>query len=191
MERVLVACPTYVGKEYAMKRWLENVQNFNYPRDCYDVFLVDNSQSTAMYDRWKDKVNMFYIKGNDQLLMRNVTTSMEKIRRHFINGKYDWWANIEIDVIPSKDCLQLLIDEAKAGKGWDLVSHAYPARDKEHIDHQGVGCCIISRFLAGAIRYDIAGDVSPDGWLWGKVRKRTEFKMKDVWNLFPIQHLKD
>ena len=50
--RVLVACPTYAGKEYALDAWVAGFREMEYePRFAYQV---DNtSQSEACFDRIK------------------------------------------------------------------------------------------------------------------------------------------
>lgn len=186
MQRVLIAAPVYVEKEYAMNRWIENVQGFKYENK--DVLLIDNSPSDAFAYRYADRVRIVRMKGDRHLKMLNVTKSMEIIRQHFLKGPYDIWFNLEIDVIPQDDhCIQKMLEYMK--EGIDIVNHCYPSRLIDGDDHQGVGCSLIGKEIAKAINYNQAGDVSPDGWLWGKVRKHTQFKMIDLWGIFPIKHL--
>jgi hypothetical protein len=167
-----------------MRRWIDNVNGFTYP---HDTLLVDNSSSDAFYSRYKSEVPMLHYKGDAHMGMRNVTHSMEMIRQRFLTQGYDFWFNIEIDVLPQiPDVIERMLEFAVS---FEIVNHAYPSRTHSDIDHQGVGCAMISRNLAQNINYDTAGDVSPDAWLWSKVRKRTTFKMIDLWNVFPILHI--
>src|SRR5512139_2558338 len=45
--RVLVACPTYAGKQYALDAWIEAYKSFDYPNSW--AYQVDNTTGTLAY----------------------------------------------------------------------------------------------------------------------------------------------
>ena len=47
--KVLVACPSYAGKEYALDAWIEGFKSFNYP-DAYAYMLDNTTGSKAYFD---------------------------------------------------------------------------------------------------------------------------------------------
>lgn len=186
-KKVLVACPTNVIKKYAMRSWIDNVKSFEY--DNWEVYMVDNSPSDAFSYNYKDEIHIDHIKTDQQLAHLRITQSMEVIRRYAVNGNFDYWLNLEIDVIPlDKDVIHKMVNFAETNK-LDLVNHCYPARWKDYTDHQGIGFSIISKNLFSTVSFANAGNVSPDGFMWGKVRVHTQYKMADIWNIFPVKHM--
>lgn len=185
--KVLVACPTNVVKNYAMRRWIDNVKSFTYPN--HEVFMVDNSPSDAFYQNYTNEINIVHVKSDVHLPMQRITQSMEVIRKYALKNKFDFWFNIEIDVIPQdKDIVEKMVDFITKND-LDLINHAYPGRWDNTIDHQGIGFSIMNHKLFSQISFEQAGNVSPDGFMWGKVRKHTQFRMIDLWNYFPVKHL--
>ena len=47
MPKVLVATPTYEGKNYCLPQFINNVSNFTYPKQCFDFVIFDNSATNA------------------------------------------------------------------------------------------------------------------------------------------------
>ena len=46
LPKILICSPTYDGKNYCLKEWMDNVKNLNYPKSHYDIYLADNSRTT-------------------------------------------------------------------------------------------------------------------------------------------------
>jgi hypothetical protein len=185
--KVLVACPTNSMKKYAMRRWIDNAKSFDYPN--YEIYVVDNSNNDTFISNYADEIPVKHIRTDQQLPMQRVTQSMEEIRIKAIREEFDYWFNLEIDVIPlEKDVIYKMVKLAQA-TDVDLVNHAYPARWVGDVEHQGIGFSLLNRRLFEVISFATAGNVSPDGFMWGKIRKHTGFRMIDAWNLFPVKHL--
>lgn len=157
--KVLVACPTHELKEYAMQAWINCVEQLDYPN--YDVLLVDNSPTTAFYERWKDKVNLVRLPGTDQAenASARINASMQVIQKHFLEGDYAWWFNLEIDVIPPPEILKTLLQYPS-----DWTSHDYELRGGGG-RMTGIGCSLLSRNIAKDAEFT-SNVHGPDAVLW-------------------------
>lgn len=119
MPKVLVGCPTYDGKEYVLREYMENITNLDYPN--YDVILVDNSERKGgpffkrlnKYPKGNAK-EMFVLKTNRCKTSReSIAKSRNIIKEHFHKGGYDYFMSIEFDLIPPKTIIQELMAEKK------------------------------------------------------------------------------
>ena len=45
--KILIAVPTYEGKNYCLDEFLENIKNFDYPKNRLEIFIADNSKTNA------------------------------------------------------------------------------------------------------------------------------------------------
>jgi hypothetical protein len=185
--KILVACPIHEVKEYSFQRWIDAVKGFTYPD--FDIFVVDNSANEQFMNRYKDQVPMVHVVGLDQALEtyhNRITKSMAVIQKKFLYGDYDKWFNLECDVIPPSNMIELMLDW---GRDSDWISHCYPMREGNILDvQQGIGCSMLSRRLAQSFDFNEAD--SPDAWLWDKVRKSGQFRTMELWQYVPVLHLK-
>ncbi len=181
---VLLTCPTHIVKEYSFQRWINAVKAIRYP--LVEVFVVDNSPNGEMKARYGDQVPIEWIEVPQEHPYERINLSMEVIRRKFVEGQYARWFNLECDVIPDPDILDILIAQ-KA----DWIGHAYPLRGEAREWSSGIGCSLIRRKLAKKYDFVHAGANSPDGWLWEEVRGIGEFKTVEMWGHTKIQHLKE
>lgn len=185
MGNILIACPIHQCKEYAIQRWVDNVNSFTYPD--VEILLVDNTFGAAFHKRWKEKIPVRHVGVTQtEQPVKRINKSMALIQRVFVNGEYDWWFNLEIDVLPDKDILEKML---KLSDGFDLVSHAYPGRKDKTIEHQGIGCSLVSKKLARRFNFENAGSASPDGWIWSKVRATSDLSMMDLWGMCKMEHI--
>lgn len=184
---VLVACPNHEVKEYAFGAWIDRVREFTYPN--VDVLVVDNSPDLEFMDRWRDKVPTRHVDlPADAGTVLRINTAMEEIRRHFLAGDYRWWFNVESDVIPPADMIERMLEW---GRDADWISHSYPVRgfDRDNLQ-QGIGCSMLSRRLVEQFSFaDAADHMTPDGWLWNKVRPCEDFTTVEVWSAVRVEHL--
>ncbi len=182
--KILVGCPQHECKEYAFQRWIDNVKALTYPN--YDVMVVDNSPTLDFYNRWKYDVLMSHIDVNDGPEKR-INWSMEELRKHFIEGDYVNWLNIESDVIPPHDVIEQML---AWDQGTDWLTHAYPMRGSTKEAEQGIGCSLFSRRLMEAFCfYNAGGNYSADGWLWAQVKEDRRFRVMEVWHYMKVDHL--
>jgi len=187
--KVLVTCPTYEGKEYCFKEWIDMAKNLTYPN--YDVLVVDNSKTEDFYNRWKDKIPMkhmtFRSDEKDDNMYR-VCKSMAEVQRQFLKGDYTHWMNIEADVIPPPDVIEKLM---KYGQDADWVAHVYPASPTKTW-MAGIGCSLLSRKLMTDFDWDdtTIADDSPDSELWGWVQSHGGYKTVELYYVCDVKHLK-
>ncbi len=190
-DKVLIATPTFEGKEYCFEEYLNSIQKLDWPNKEY--LIIDNSDTLDFYNRWKDKINpnvkfihldLVGLHGN-----RKIASSMEHIREYFLKSDAKWYLNLESDVILPSDSLKKIIEYSK-DFDWDWVSHNYPSRQDNREIMEGFGCTMFSKNIMresflGAPRDDIA----TDGWFWNKkIKINPNYKTIEAWNLIDIKH---
>jgi len=109
--KILVATPTYEGKNYCLPQFIDNVANFTYPKSRYDFMIFDNSSSPKNAEyinkefgvkcHWKDYAGM--------TILEKLAQTHEAIRLHAINNHYDYLLHLESDVFPPEDVLEQLL----------------------------------------------------------------------------------
>ena len=183
--KILVACPVHEVKEYSFQRWIDNVKSFTYPN--FEIFVVDNSPTLDFMQRYESQISMVHIDVIPEAdYHRKITDSMAVIQKKFLTGDYYKWFNLECDVIPPKNMIELMLEW---GKNTDWISHCYPMRRSEGQPtdvQQGIGCSMLSRPLVASVDYKMAD--SPDAWLWENVRK-SKFTTMELWNYVSVEHL--
>jgi hypothetical protein len=45
LPKILIGIPTYEGKNYCLDAFMNNVNNFTYPKSNIEIFVADNSSS--------------------------------------------------------------------------------------------------------------------------------------------------
>jgi cellulose synthase/poly-beta-1,6-N-acetylglucosamine synthase-like glycosyltransferase len=91
LPKVLVATPTYEGKNYCLEQFIDNVANFTYPRSKFEFMIFDNSatpenakminQKYGVKVHWKDYTGCGVIE--------KLSQTHENIRLHAINNNFD------------------------------------------------------------------------------------------------------
>ena len=181
--KVLVACPTHISKEYSFQKWIDVVKNLTYPN--YDIFVVDNSPNGEMVEKYGSQIPMVHLKVDSEDRLVRINKSMEVIRQKFLNGNYEKWFNLECDVIPETDILDILMKFKEA----DWVGHAYPIRERgDDIQvSSGIGCSILSRRVVEDWDFSMV-DESPDAALWAV---SGQMKTMELYHFNKVKHLKD
>lgn len=109
--KVLVACPTYDGKDYIIDKWVDNVKQLNYPN--YDYLIVDNSKDKNYFESLKSRgYNVVHVnRGNNT---RDALSNAQNfIRNKVLNEGYDYWLSVESDLLPHKDIIWMLLLHSK------------------------------------------------------------------------------
>lgn len=186
MPNILVACPTHECKAYAFDRWWARVQELTHP---HDVFVVDNSpdsnNAAAIMEKGCPAVWDHEIAADIHAMLR-ITHSMEIIRQRFLKGDWDYWFNLEADVIPPVNVIEQMLEW---GRETDWISHAYPARGRNTDDQQGIGCSMLSRRLVTEMDFGSLGDNPPDGGYWNRIRPMRRYRTMELWGYFAVEHL--
>ncbi|MFH1211697.1 MAG: hypothetical protein V1659_02090, partial [Candidatus Woesearchaeota archaeon] len=108
--RILLACPTFDGKNYCLDFWAEKVLELQKVTPC-DVLLVDNSKT----ENYSEKIKKYgfkvirskYHKNN----IKSIGEAKKKLNSYLIRNKYDFHFSLEQDIFPDKDVLRKLLDD--------------------------------------------------------------------------------
>lgn len=181
--KVLIACPTHICKEYSFEPWIAAVKAIRYKP--HEVFVVDNSPNGEMISRYGDRIPMIAISSHDHAYVR-ICNSMEIIRRRFLAGNYSWWLNLECDIIPEPDILNILLSYSKQVE-W--VGHCYPLRGQENEMSSGIGCSLLSKNLVADFSFQDC-DESPDCMLWRYAQSK-RIREVDLYHHCKVKHLSE
>jgi len=137
--RVLVACPTYAVKEYALDAWVAGSEAMTYaPRYAYQV---DNTAvSEAYFERVKatgiDATHIVPWPDWDRTFKRCWELILERAQRLDCY----WILSMEADNVVAPEGLGIMVDMALAG-ACHLVTHSYPqhrsAAEASGVDPEG------------------------------------------------------
>lgn len=116
MSKILVVAPTSEIKDYIVYDYISLIKNLNY--DNYDIFIVDNSsKSRTIWEELGIKSQWVNPKGKSQIEV--ICESQNIIRDYFLaNPEYTHLLFIESDLLPSPDCLSLLLMHNKPVVGF-------------------------------------------------------------------------
>ena len=200
MPKVLIACPTWKGGEYALKRWAEAFRAQDYPGERIGAFMVDNTEEDLHYChmvrgqgvpcRWLWR-RMPYLWDTLELCWVGPGGIVEYAHE---NG-YDFIFSVEHDVIVPPEATRLMVETALANAAEDgkpaVVSHRYHPRGQFEFDDfvwDTLGATLLpveplwqERLLAKA-SYEI------EVFIVCKRQGHPRVRAKD---LFVIEHLKD
>lgn len=169
MGKVLVACPTYAGKEYALDEYLAAYRALTYePRDIY---MVDNTScrppcagvegrpcvSEGYYQRLVDEG----IRASRLIpfheFERTFHRCWELIYEQAVSGGFHWVYSVEADNIVAPESLQVMVELALYGN-IHLVTHTYPMHARaaeasgvpmDSFKYDEMGCMLMSTQLLG------------------------------------------
>lgn len=183
MDTVLIAAPTFSGKEYCMERWLNAVGDISYRP--IDVLLVDNSDTLDFYNRWKDLVPMVHL-DLDETPDRRIALSMEYIRKKFLaRKKTSWWLNIEVDVLVPSYVVDVMLYHAQ---GVDFVAAPYRHRTEDRWIDGCFGCSMFSRKIAEIGFADAPKDSHTDSYWRNLVLGK--YRLNDLpHHILPLEHV--
>lgn len=145
-EKVLVACPTYRGKAYALEAYIRAFNDFTWPQRS--LYMVDNTGDGLKYfDHLKSlNVDCEHIQPSRDW-QETFARSWKKIMRKAVDGKYRWVASIEADVICPPLTLDILMNIAAYCKALH-VAHSYSWHSNQTkcagARLIGLGCNLIS-----------------------------------------------
>jgi hypothetical protein len=111
LPKILIGTPTYEGKNYCLKEFIQNVANFTYPRSRFDFVIFDNSSTPenakfisktyGVKVQWKDYSGMGVIE--------KLAETHEAIRQYAMNNHYDYLLHLESDIFPQIDVIEQLL----------------------------------------------------------------------------------
>jgi len=111
MKKILVGSPVNEMYDYCLEEYLKAIKSFTYKN--HDVLLVDNSKGNNFYNKLKS-MHIPVIKGNYFKEPRDrMIHSRNLLRQKAIDGSYDFFLNIDQDVIPPKDIIERMLQHKK------------------------------------------------------------------------------
>lgn len=190
--RVLVACPTYAGKEYSLDPWVEMFGALDYePKHAYQV---DNTRvSTAYFELLKSKgIDVSYLKPWPDW-DRTFRKCWELILKRAQDLDCYWIYSVEADNIPAPESLGVMVNLALYANA-HLVTHAYPMH-KTAAQASGIpenawyyhelGCMLMTRSLLekAIAEFDDHGNIAMaifrtcDRYMGGYLKLTNRFKV--------------
>jgi hypothetical protein len=152
--RVLVACPTYAGKEYALEPWLAAFRALTYqPRVAYQV---DNTRVSQGYfkrlqESGIDCTHLTPWPDWDRTFLRSWELILERAK----DRDCYWVFSVEADNVPAPESLDVMINIALMGN-LHLVTHCYPVHataaqasgvPEDSFFYSELGCMLMTRSL--------------------------------------------
>lgn len=136
--KILIGCPTYKGKEYALEKYLVMIKSLGYKNS--DLLLIDNSDDDSYYKKLKSKgIDVVRIKKSNDF-RQTVAQSRNILRKRVLDNGYDYLFSLEQDLnSPSKDALSRLLSHNKkviSGiyfKKWDIKNKSGEIIKKGHM----------------------------------------------------------
>lgn len=190
-EKVLVACPTFKGKHYALEAYLSAYNAFSYP--LKGLYMVDTGGDGLRYfEHLKSlKVDCDHLNPTRDW-QETLTCAWKMIAEKAKNGNYNWICSIEQDNICPPLTLDVLLNIAGYCKSAH-VAHGYPWHkfQSEMGLLIGLGCNLILTDLLVEI-------FSRDQWYTDAIEselyeypKLKHYPTVEVYNLIDIQHMDD
>jgi len=116
--KVLIGCPISDYKRYCIDEYLEGIKNLTYSN--FDLFLVDNSETSDFYEEIKSKgidvERIEYAPSAKERIVKSRNIILDK----FLDGDYDYFFSLEMGVIPLTDIIEKLLESNK-----EIVSGVY------------------------------------------------------------------
>jgi glycosyltransferase involved in cell wall biosynthesis len=124
--KVLVGCPVYSGKDYIIDRFINRIKELTY--ENYDILLVDNSETNDFAKKIKSLgINVVKIK-YDPNSKKRLVSSRNYLREYALKNGYEYFFNLECDLIPPKDVIEQLMSHNK-----EVVSGWYYIGSKDNV----------------------------------------------------------
>lgn len=152
--RVLVACPTYAGKEYALDAWVAGFKALTYEQKF--AYQVDNTRvSPAYFEKLKSKgidcTHLTPWPDWDRTFYRCWQLMLKRAQ----DLDCYWVYSVEADNVPAPESLEIMVNVALYGN-LHLVTHAYPMHKtaakasnipEDSFLYSELGCMLMTRSL--------------------------------------------
>lgn len=189
LPRVLVACPTYLGKHYALEAYLSAYKAFTYPEKS--LFMVDNTGTGLRYYEHLKSLNVpcEHIDPSRDW-QETFARSWQKIWKQAELGGFRWVASIEADNICPPLTIDALLNVACYCRAVH-VAHAYDWHRSKMGTLIGLGCNLISTDLLREV-------FTKEKWMSDAFEaevyehpKHQGYPTVELYNLLDVRHLDD
>jgi len=112
--KILIACPTYDGKKYALKEWVKALKKLEFAKHKVDFLVVDTSKNEDYKKELENcglRVERINLEENPK---DNVLNARNLIREICIKEDYDYLFSLEQDVIIEPNTLLRLLSHNKS-----------------------------------------------------------------------------
>jgi len=118
--KILVASPTYKGMKYCQDKFINSLQQIDYPN--FDILIIENSEDNKNFNELKKRKEIKIIRNNssEKDKMKRLVNSRNEIIQYVLDNNYDYVLMMDSDVIPPKNILKELLKSNK-----DIVSGLY------------------------------------------------------------------
>ena len=155
----------------------------NYPTD---KLVVDTSDGTDYFELLKSQINAVHIDVSGETPDRKIALAMEYIRLEFLKGDWEFWLNLEADIIAPPHTLDMMLSFAR---GVDFLAAPYKHRTEDRMIEMCFGCSLFSRRAAEVSFADAPSDSHTDVF-W--VQKLTGLRATGLPpHLLKLQHLNE
>lgn len=113
-QKILVGCPTSEAKSYCEEEYLATITNLMYPKELYDILIIDNSRTGKNAKRInKLGIPCRHVNPIGKTNQQYIAESQEVLREYALEKGYDILVMIESDVIPPLYCITSLLSHQK------------------------------------------------------------------------------
>lgn len=121
--KILVGAPVCGHYEFCIDRYLDALKNLDYPN--YEVLLVDNTENDGFFEKLKGfvkdtKINVIRAGNEEPSIKMKMVIGRNLLREKALKEGFDYFFNLDQDVIPPLDVLKRLIVHNK-----DIVTGIY------------------------------------------------------------------
>ena len=111
--KVLVGSPVSKHHAYSTPQYLEAIKNLSYPD--YDILLVDNSETEEWHNQVRESSGVKIVRhGYDKPTVKErMVACRNYLRSYALENGYDYFFDLDQDVIPPKDVIERLISHKK------------------------------------------------------------------------------
>ena len=189
---VLVAAPTYIGKDYALDEYLSAYNHFVW--DDRALMLVDNTRDNGEYAAHLRELHVPIVKREEPTRDFEETFSRcwRRILEEAQRGEWTWILSLESDVIGPPLLLDTLLNAAIYCQA-PFVTHCYPYHDSRRYTeyYQGLGCVLMTtELLAKAFELHDDPDSPAHGIIEGAVYEVAKGNTHISFaQLLPMRHL--
>jgi len=122
LPKILICAPHTDKKNYCINDWLRQVNSLTYPKNCYDIFISDNSRKDTNM-RWLRKQGIMaeWVKPKGKSNIEYMAQSHEQCRQKAVSGKYDAMLHWETDLSAPPNIIERLLMSRR-----QVVSGLYP-----------------------------------------------------------------
>ncbi len=109
--KILVGAPVSSHHEYCTEKFIQGLLSLDYPN--YDILLIDNSDNDEFYNKFKDKIPMVRDGYNLTGIKKRMVYCRNMLRTKALLEGYEYFFNVDQDVIPPKDTLKRFLSDKK------------------------------------------------------------------------------